>query len=491
MRQLDSILSLAAVEERLEAVQVWTALGERDTANQWLAPLLSRQPGNANLRLEAARIARLDGDYAAALQHLRYASGQPVSPNLMNVTMGASEALAAASGSNDPRSLRAVREAIASIEARRQPRFELGASQFGQSGEGGISRIKGQEWTAALYWPVNYQGHAFGQVDRVRLDAGDLPALNAQARDFGQVSSLPGAANLASPVRQADEGYSVGIGWVDEVRRVDIGVVGVGLNRSSVTGGWRQDFKLAGYEAVLDVSRRVETSSLLTYAGARDPVSNQIWGGITNNSIALRLTEETPDGWQRSGTARLGVMSGDHVEANPYVQLQAGWTRAIRSSANGTARTGVVLNLWHYDANRSGFTYGQGGYYSPQLYASAQLPLEVSHRDGPWTHAVRGYLTYSWAKEAAAPYFPQDAALQATAGNPVTAASTNHGLGVALRANSEYRLDSFWSLGVNAAWERSRDYNPYRVGVYLRHHFNGMDGPSPLPPRPVEPYAQF
>jgi cellulose synthase operon protein C len=154
-------------------------------------------------------------------------------------------------------------------------------------------------------------------------------------------------------------------------------------------------------------------------------------------------------------------------------------------------RSGVALNLWHYQHNRSGFTYGQGGYYSPQAYVSAQLPLEVAHRDGPWTHGMRGYLTYTWAKESAAPYFPLDTAFQTAAGDPVRAASINHGLGVALRANSEYRISPKWSVGALAEWERSRDYNPYRVGLYLRHYFNGAEGPAPSPPRPVVPYVRY
>lgn len=31
--------------------------------------------------------------------------------------------------------------------------------------------------------------------------------------------------------------------------------------------------------------------------------------------------------------------------------------------------------LWHYDKDLSGYTSGQGGYYSPQEYVSFALPV--------------------------------------------------------------------------------------------------------------------
>jgi cellulose synthase operon protein C len=492
LMQLDRMLSLSAVEERLEVVEIWLALGEHEIARQWLAPLLSRRPGEANLRLAAARIASLEGDYATALQNLRYVSGtEDPSTKPWRITAGTLESFTVVNERNTPASLRAVRDSIASIEARRQPRFEIGTSHFGRAGNAGTSRVNGQEWTAALHWPVSYRGHVFGQVDRVNLDADQLPVFRSEARNFGQIAALPDATNLPPPIRQAGKAYSVGAGWVDDIRRLDFGVVGVGQPSPTITGGWKESFKIGGRDATLEISRRVETSSLLAYAGSRDPVSLQIWGGVSNNSVAIRISESLPNHWHHSGTVRVGFMAGTHIETNPYTQLQGRWTHAIAGTINGDAQAGVVINIWRYEKNSSGFTYGQGGYYSPQLYASMQLPLEFSHQVGPWRYALRGHLTYSWAREASAVYFPRDPALQAAASNPIAAANINQGPGVAFHIDNEYQINPSWILGATAGWEKSRDYNPYKFGIYIRHHFNDASNTSKMPLKSLDAYANF
>jgi len=233
----------------------------------------------------------------------------------------------------------------------------------------------------------------------------------------------------------------------------------------------------------------VLTGSLLSYAGTRDPVSGQRWGGVTLSAASLRMGRAWSD-FSSSVSLRAGLLTGHNVASNSTVQLRLSVDRDWLSGPTLNLNAGLTLALWQYRRNLGNYTYGQGGYYSPQRYTSLGLPLQLQGRASLWSYQLRPTVSRSWTFEADAPYYPTDAALQARAGNPVHAGGSGGGWSTSLRADLERSLGDGWSVGASYIADRSAYYAPTQWLFYLRRGGQTQPGQVPLP-RPLQPYSQF
>lgn len=383
------------------------------------------------------------------------------------------------------------REAAA---ARRQPTEEVALFPYHRRAADGRSSLRGVELPIVVTRPTGAPddgagaGHRWWHADRVRLNAGALPPALAEAAQFGRVRAT--GSDLPAPLAQEARGLHLGTGWTGERRRWDLGVVGLGFEVPNLVGGWRQDVTLAGQDATLEISRRVLTGSLLSYAGTRDPVSGQRWGGVTLSAATLRVAREL-GGYASSASLRAGWLDGRHVAGNSTVQLRLAADRDWIATPALRLNAGPTLSLWHYRRNLGFHTFGQGGYYSPQRYTSLGLPLTLDGRSGAWAYRVRASLARSWTYEADTPYYPTDAALQAATGSPMhDGGGRGGGTSTSVRAEVERRLAPHWSAGAVYNADRSAYYAPTQWLFYLRRSFKPQGGELPLP-RPVQPYAQF
>lgn len=490
----------APVAEQLRDVELATDIGEREQAQAWLAPLLSARPTDPEVRLEAARLARLEGRYNEAMAHLRAAgpastttaiaqAGQPAPVALLDGTKApASPALA---NTTPAPSTPAVRAAMAALETRRQPRIETAIMQTQYTGDDGISSMRAREIPVVVTWPVGYQGHVFGQVDAVKLDAGTLPGNYAAINNFGTVAATPNGPPAAVPRPQNAQGANIGLGWLDDRQRFDIGLIGVGMPVRNWVGGWQGTFTRGQTDIGAEIARRVEARSLLTYVGATDPITGAVWGGVTQTFGALRLSRPLNDTYNLSSRLKIGFYEGQHVQSNSAWQWRSVIDRDVVRSEPLNLNVGVAAMLWRFRRNSDFYTYGHGGYYSPQRYFSLGLPVELTGRQGTWSYLLRGTLAHSWTNEEDAPFYPIDPLLQSQAGDPRHSGGKGGGFGGSLRAVIEKRITPQWSLGAWIDMDRSEDYSPTRGMIYLRHFFKPQGSPVPVPPQPVVPYSQF
>lgn len=378
----------------------------------------------------------------------------------------------------------------------RQPTEEAALFPFYRSATDGLSTLRGVELPIVVTRPLGEPDpekdtphvHRWLHVDAVRLSAGSLAPDFESASPFGQVRA--GGQPLPAALSQSARGLNLGFGHDSDGQRWDIGVIGAGFEVPNLVGGWRRPFTLAGQDLSVELSRRVLTGSLLTYAGTRDPISGQRWGGVTLSAVSLRWSGES-GAWQQSASLRAGLLAGHDVASNDTVQLRLAADRDTVDTPALRLNAGVALSVWRYRRNLGFHSYGQGGYYSPQRYASLVVPLQATGRQGAWSYNVRGTLGRSWTYEADTPYYPTDGALQARSGNPMhSGGGSGGGTSRSLRADLERRLSPHWSSGVSFSADRSAYYAPTQWLFYLRHHGTAQAGEVPLP-RPVQPYSQF
>ncbi|OHX20037.1 cellulose synthase subunit BcsC-related outer membrane protein [Chromobacterium sphagni] len=357
-------------------------------------------------------------------------------------------------------------------------------------------------WQAPLLveLPAPREGKYFLRADAVSINAGSLdnsPDNNYALQRFGSVaacSSLPGN-NVQSCAgqfgAQAAQGVALGLGYENEHWRVDMGGTPQSFPVSNLIGGVRYSNSVSLLNYKLEVSRRPVTSSLLSYAGVRDPYTGQTWGGVVATGVGGSL------GYDQGG--RFGVWSnfayqqltGENVAENRKLTAMGGVYWRLLKEPTRQLTLGVnSINFW-FQKNLGEFTFGQGGYYSPQRYNSLSLPLSYAARNERWSYLARASASISSARESASPFYPTRPDLQTQAGNLYTSESSGPGWGVSLSGAFEYQLTPRLALGGMLEYQHSQYYQPGRALFYLRYQPDGASLTLPFPVAPLQPYSSF
>jgi uncharacterized protein HemY len=261
-----------------------------------------------------------------------------------------------------------------------------------------------------------------------------------------------------------------GVGFHGEISTETLGLwAGItpqGFLVQNIVGGFR--FRPAKGPLTLTVSREPLKDTLLSYAGVRDPVSNQIFGGVIANSASARVDF----GNENAGTYFGGgyqQLQGVNVEANKRYDGLAGGYRRILTRTEGDLNIGIFALGLHYDNNLRYFSFGQGGYFSPQRYFLVGVP--VTWR-GVWQRRLQYSLSGSVGpqsfREDDSPYFPTNALLQGLNGSYYPALSST-GLNYNMEFRWLYQFNPNWFLGGLLNINNARNYTAQSLSFFLRY----------------------
>jgi uncharacterized protein HemY len=267
-----------------------------------------------------------------------------------------------------------------------------------------------------------------------------------------------------------DKLSATGIGFHGQISTETMGLwAGLtpqGFLVQNVVGGFR--FRPAKGPLTITVSREPLKDTLLSYAGVRDPISNQIFGGVIANSASARVDF----GNEMAGTYFGGgyqQLQGVNVEANKRYDGLAGGYRRILTRSEGDLNVGVFALGLHYDNNLRYFTFGQGGYFSPQRYFLVGVP--VTWR-GVWQRRLQYSLSGSVGpqsfREDDSPYFPTNALLQGRDG-PFYPGLSSTGLNYNVEFRWLYQFNPNWFLGGLLNVNNARNYTAQSLSFFLRY----------------------
>ncbi|MCA8406688.1 BCSC C-terminal domain-containing protein [Burkholderia cenocepacia] len=479
------------VDTQLSAVRRLNALRRPDEAAQVTERLQAAYPARADVTVAAGRVAEAQGRYDDAASLYRLSQSQERATGVSPGRDGLTPAQAA----------------FADLQQRRNPEIETGWIPAYKSGDEGISSYRAQQVPIYLQMPIRYDGHVFAQIDTVHLDPGTLDTSVPDAyslKTFGTYAALraqqnpQAAALIANPpgsLHQSTTGVALGAGYLSDAWRVDLGTSPLGFPVHYLVGGVRYRFDAGPASFSVNASRRPETSSVLSYAGMRDPWTGAVWGGVRRDGVNLRASVDVG---RTNLFAELGagVLSGRNVERNAEVTLRTGFTVPVYERATMKVSTGLVGNAWHYAQNLRYYTYGQGGYYSPQRYLSLGVPIDWAGRHDAlsWDLTVTGGISNSYEKDSL--YYPTLSGQRAeqVAAGFVYAGSSTRGVSFSYGVNgiAEYRVNPHLSVGAQLHIDRSHDYAPSSALVYLRYAFDARASRSWLvTPTPVRLYSDY
>ena len=339
--------------------------------------------------------------------------------------------------------------ALVNIDA---AQFGLSTTYRDKSGGSGTSRLSSlaQDVTASLV----------DGVDRytIRLHVLELNAGSAVPAPAGAVARmttrLTGVEPVASWERQAmalpllSPFAEIGLTPLNGVVGPTVqGLAGVGLQ--------------AGPGNVRGVAyRQSVTESILSFTGVTDPRSGRRIGRVTETGARIEGYVQLAPRWGVYGQTSLGLRDGVGVRSNLHAASAASLSYDLHPAALDYLTVGPSYQYSAFQRDLSGFTPGQGGYYSPA-----------------WSHTLGGVVRLQ-TKEAA------DAMLRAavftgyqlarsdgaaTGGGRRAAPSRQDGFNATGEVLAAYRLSERWVAGGMVRFQVSPQYTDLYAGLALTY----------------------
>lgn len=420
---------------------------------------------------------------AQAVQPVQAATSATASTALPATATAAQRALLALQGQGalPTDNLSPAQRALNDILQARSAYVTQGVVVRTNSGESGLSRINDIEAPLEVNMPVGNDRVAV-RVTPVSLDGGTLSD-NAASRFGGGGSSASGVG------KQSASGVGVAVAYErpDDGVKADIGTTPTGFRYANVVGGVSVEQPIAGSSSNrfgVTVSRRAVNDSITSFAGSTDPRAGLSWGGVTANGARAEISSDD----EQTGVYAYGSLHslmGHNVESNTRMEVGGGAYQYLANSKDEKMTAGVSATVLSYANNQNFYTYGHGGYFSPQAYLGLGVPVTWSKRSDRYTFQLKGSAGVQYFRQDGANYFPTDSALQAASGNTY-AGQTKTGLGYSLEGSGEYRFAPRLFVGGTLRLNNSSDFRELNVAMYLRYTLEDMQGSFLT--LPVSPY---
>lgn len=383
---------------------------------------------------------------------------------------------------------RGIRADAAELYRQQESTVTVEHDTWNLAGTGGPSALSIEDVIMQAEMPL-YDGRLFLRSDIVNMNAGDFIAPNGYYySDFGTCTK-----GCFNDFTQKARGYGFAAGWKNSQWRADVGETPVGFDVVNTVGSlnYTGDFHHIGW--TLGVSSRPINNSLLSLAGSRDPNTGIVWGGVVARGANLSLSYDRGEAIGLWAYVDVSRVTGKNVSTNGRIRLMEGNYYKLINEENRRATIGINTMYWHYQKNLDGFSLGQGGYFSPQKFLSFALPIDYRQRNSNWSYELGGSVTWSRAVNQGNPLYPLPELLPTALlnQNPYVNGNVNEGLGYTLLALVERRLGSHFTCGAVVDIQRTRDYTPSHVSLYLRYSLDGWMGDLDMPAKPLIPYAIY
>ena len=378
---------------------------------------------------------------------------------------------------------------LARLESSSNPTLVAGLAYRTHSGTEGLDHLDefGAPFEASFSpW---YTGMARIDVVPVYVDAG-TPANGNLGRFGANPLTYPvglGAAN-AGDQNASGVGITGSYTWTDFYAQ--FGTTPLGFPVTNLIGdlAYTPKFLDGNMSVRFEALRQPVTDSVLSYAGTHANFalsnavapgalgSNTLWGGVvkTGGHITAFYDNQSVGAYAGAGWASL---TGTNVASNSAVDAILGTYFRPWKTDNWALRVGVSLYYTGYDKNLDGFTFGQGGYFSPQDFEGLGFPIELTGHYDRWTYLASTTLGVQHYNQNSSPTFPNNPNAQAAleASSPSNAFLTGlhtTGFGFNLKGQAEYAFDPTTSLGAAGSLNNGNGYTEGIVQIYLRKTFD-------------------
>jgi len=401
----------------------------------------------------------------------------------------------------DSKERRDLLKEVGELRASRTPYAEAGTALRARAGAEGLDRLQDIEAVVEASFPATDGGRFKLRAAPVYLDGGTVSGNNLPLYGGLGLALALGAASSTSRYENSASGIAVGIGYEAGGLKLDIGSSPLGFPVETIVGGinWRPKFDRLSFR--IDIARRSVNDSLLSYAGQTDPATGLVHGGVAKTGGRLDIAYDLGK-YGLYGNGSYHTLDGVNVQQNTVVELGGGlYARAIERRGSRVTY-GLNVTTFGYDRNLRRFTFGHGGYFSPQSYLAVSMPVEWEGYGSRFSYKLGGAIGLQAFSEDSQAFYPGDAGLQSalttalvsyTGTIPIVdqySSQRQIGVGFKLDGQFEYLLDPNLALGARLALDNARNYNETSAFGYLRYMFYPQSRVA-FPPKLLLPYFTF
>ena len=356
----------------------------------------------------------------------------------------------------------------------------VGAMVRYKPGSDGTSHLR------VLHVPVVEGVKVFGgvhefrlQVDRVDLSSGHLPA-------GAMIGSFPAAGiYVAEPTTQLTNSLEPYLSYRHQGAFTTYAGLGLtpsdGVIASAPIGNLGFTAQLGRGTWGAELFSQPVRETMLSYTGIVDPYTGQSWGRVRRSGALVSGATSLTDSLSVSGGLQAAHLGGDNVANNQSLKVNLSLAKNLTLPGSDLftlfdyITVGPNVTYESYRKNLGQFTFGQGGYYSPQRVIMVGAAGQFLTREGR-QYMIRGGASLGRfsSRSAASPCFPL--------GNPVLplnpdcvtgfAASSATGNSYSAEAVGVRRLSDHLQLGGGVIWRRSPQYDDKLGLVFLRYLFD-------------------
>lgn len=427
------------------------------------------------------------GSGASALPAPAFGYGTPTAPsaNTWGGMPGAAQSSAVGDTSPgvtavDP-VLAGIEQDIANIQQSNGPRGEIHTEYRSRAGETGLSQLSEMKADAELSTGLG-RGRVFARASAVTIDAG-RPTGSGLAR-FGTNATIEAqaivnkvASQLVNAETQRASGVAVSGGYADKLVKIEGGTTPIGMGQTKAVWHAEVTPQLSDHSSARAwFERKPVTDSVVSYAGTRDPVTGKRWGQVMSTGGGGGYSYDK-DGNGVYGDVSYHSYRGDNVLANHNVEVNAGGYIKAWGNDRAQLTAGVNVNYQAYGNNQNQFTYGQGGYFSPQSFLALSFPINYHYqyrKVEAKAGVTPGFQSFS---QNQTDLYPTDAAAQATL-NAAKAADSDvrnyydslskTGFGISATGSLYYTLSPATRVGGEVSYNTFGSYNEFRSMVGIR-----------------------
>ncbi|WP_264798680.1 cellulose biosynthesis protein BcsC [Acetobacter peroxydans] len=342
-----------------------------------------------------------------------------------------------------------------------------------RTGDGGLGQLTELAVPITGTLPFESWNHRISfSIAPTFLFTGNPLANTSSNHQFGQCATIISTGRCSGSGHNYNvQGVGLNINYVNHWFSADIGSSPLGFPIANILG----DIEFAPHltrDLVLRLSggRQMVTNSELSYAGMKDPVSGRTWGAVTRE-YGEGMFEWVRRAWSLYAGAGFAYLDGTHVVSNTEVDAHAGGIATIwNDQERQRVRAGLDFSYYGYRRNSDLFTWGQGGYFSPQEYYAIMVPLEWSgHRD-MWTWLLRGEGGFQHYRSNGSDYFPLNDGLQKSAVSPATQGRQSaSGAAGNVMGKVVYQATPALRLGLQVGYSRAGNWS--ELTAFLMAHY--------------------
>ena len=217
--------------------------------------------------------------------------------------------------------------------------------------------------------------------------------------------------------------------------------------------------------------QRSVSRSILSWVGQKDPYTGKYWGRVLSTGIEGFYNLNFRYFWL-SFNARYSYLWGKEVWNNN--EYSGGFSLGKTTSYGylSDISYGIFTHLIHYDRNSNFYTYGHGGYFSPQFFVAIGPFIHLETKKGErWLIEFDGALSYLNFYEESSPLYP------CTKGLPGRYLSKHSSkIGYSSHISAGYLITPQLMLGAHSGINKSADYTEWHIGVSLNFYFKPRRG---------------